>query len=59
MVLLGSILVLMAIDFSQENCTEHALEALRDLSSPRGLVIRAGTQKRIAGREVVRAISWW
>ncbi len=34
--------------------TEHALDALRDLSSPRALVIRDGSQRRIAGREVVR-----
>jgi Ca2+-transporting ATPase len=53
-VLLGSILVILVIDFSQENRTEHALEALRDLSSPRALVIRNGKQKRVAGREVVR-----
>ena len=38
----------------QERKTERALEALRDLSSPRALVIRDGEQKRIAGREVVR-----
>jgi len=31
-----------------------ALEALRDLASPRALVIRDGVQKRISGREVVR-----
>ena len=30
------------------------LEALRDLTSPRALVIRDGERKRIAGREVVR-----
>jgi P-type Ca2+ transporter type 2C len=53
-VLLGSIVLIMLIDFSQENRTERALEALRDLSSPRALVIRGGTPKRIAGREVVR-----
>jgi P-type Ca2+ transporter type 2C len=53
-VLLGSIVLIMLIDFSQENRTEHALEALRDLSSPRALVIRNGKHKRIAGREVVR-----
>jgi P-type Ca2+ transporter type 2C len=53
-VLLGSILLIMLIDFSQENRSEHALEALRDLSSPRALVIRDGEQRRIAGREVVR-----
>src|SRR5439155_15989344 len=33
---------------------ERALEALRDVSSPRALVVRDGEQKRIAGREVVR-----
>ena len=38
----------------QETRTEHVLEALRDLTSPRALVIRNGERKRIAGREVVR-----
>lgn len=38
----------------QEIRTERVLEALRDLSSPRALVIRDGTQLRIAGSEVVR-----
>ena len=38
----------------QENRTERALEALRDLTSPRALVIRDGVRKRIAGREVAR-----
>lgn len=38
----------------QETRTEHVLEALRDLSSPRALVIRDGKRQRIAGREVVR-----
>jgi P-type Ca2+ transporter type 2C len=38
----------------QEARTERVLEALRDLTSPRALVIRGGEQKRIAGREVVR-----
>ena len=38
----------------QESRTERALEALRDLTSPRALVIRDGRHKRIAGREVVR-----
>jgi Ca2+-transporting ATPase len=48
------ILVIMGITIFQERKTEHALEALRDLSSPRALVIRDGEQNRIAGREVVR-----
>jgi len=38
----------------QETRTERVLEALRDLTSPRALVIRDGERKRIAGREVVR-----
>lgn len=52
--LLGFVLVVMGITLYQERKTERALEALRDLSSPRALVIRDGEQKRIAGREVVR-----
>ena len=38
----------------QETRTERVLEALRDLTSPRALIIRDGERKRIAGREVVR-----
>jgi Ca2+-transporting ATPase len=38
----------------QEARTERVLAALRDLTSPRALVIRDGTRVRIAGREVVR-----
>src|SRR5512146_3194206 len=53
-VLLVSIFVVIGISLYQERKTERALEALRDLSSPRALVIRNGQQRRIAGREVVR-----
>src|SRR6516225_7861612 len=38
----------------QETRTERVLEALRDLTSPRALVIRDGERRRIAGREVAR-----
>jgi Ca2+-transporting ATPase len=38
----------------QEARTERVLESLRDLTSPRALVIRDGVQVRIAGAEVVR-----
>jgi Ca2+-transporting ATPase len=38
----------------QEARTERVLESLRDLTSPRALVIRDGSEKRIAGAEVVR-----
>jgi Ca2+-transporting ATPase len=51
--LLGFVLVVMGITLYQERKTERALEALRDLTSPRASVIRGGEQKRIAGREVV------
>jgi P-type Ca2+ transporter type 2C len=54
LILLGFVVFLTAISLYQEGKTEHALEALRDLSSPRALVIRDGQRKRIAGREVVR-----
>ncbi|MBF0543242.1 MAG: cation-translocating P-type ATPase [Candidatus Riflebacteria bacterium] len=52
--LLGFVFVIMSITLVQENKTERALEALRDLSSPRAFVIRDGIRKKIAGREVVR-----
>ncbi|MEK7378553.1 MAG: HAD-IC family P-type ATPase, partial [Candidatus Binatota bacterium] len=54
LMLLGFVIVVMGITFYQERKTERALEALRDLSSPRALVIRDGQEKRIAGRDVVR-----
>ncbi len=54
LVLLASVLVVMAITVVQERRTERALDALRDLSSPRALVVRGGQRQRIAGREVVR-----
>ena len=54
LMLLGFVLVVMTITIVQERRTEHALEALRDLASPRALVIRNGEHRRIAGRDVVR-----
>ena len=54
LMLLGFVFVVIGITLYQERKTERALEALRDLSSPRARVIREGKQKRIAGREVVR-----
>jgi Ca2+-transporting ATPase len=38
----------------QEARTERVLEGLRDLTSPRALVVRDGVETRIAGAEVVR-----
>ncbi len=54
LMLIGFVAVIIGITFYQEQKTERALEALRDLSSPRALVIRDGRQQRVAGREVVR-----
>src|SRR6476619_6913707 len=52
-ILLIFVFVVIAITLYQERKTERALEALRDLSSPRALVVRGRERKRIAGREVV------
>ena len=54
MILLGFVVIIMAITVLQERRTDNALEALRDLSSPRALVMRGGTTLRVPGREVVR-----
>ncbi|MFH0999779.1 MAG: HAD-IC family P-type ATPase, partial [Bacteroidota bacterium] len=51
--LLGFVFVVMGIEFYQEKKTEKALDALKDLASPRALVIRDGKTIRIAGKEVV------
>jgi len=53
LLLLASVFVVIGISLYQTHRTERALDALRDLSSPRALVIRDGVQRRIPGREVV------
>ena len=53
-ILLGFVVLVAAITLYQEQKTERTLAALRDLSSPRALVVRDGVRRRIAGREVVR-----
>ena len=52
-IMLSAIFVIIGITFYQYQKTERALEALKNLSSPRALVIRDGIETRIAGREVV------
>ncbi len=54
LMLLVGVFLVIAIELYQEHKTERALEALRDLTSPRALVIRDAQPWRIAGREVVR-----
>jgi Ca2+-transporting ATPase len=53
LMLLGFVFVVMAISFVQQRRSERSLEALRDLSSPRALVLRDGQTLRIAARELV------
>lgn len=54
LILLGFVLVVLVISYLQERRAENSLQALRDLSSPRALVLRDGQPRRIPGREVVR-----
>jgi len=54
LVLLLSVVVVTGITIYQTRKTERALDALRELSNPRALVVRDGGARRIAGREVVR-----
>ncbi|MCX7704750.1 MAG: cation-translocating P-type ATPase [bacterium] len=51
--LLAFVFLIMGITFYQERKTERALESLRNLSSPRAVVIRDGFEKRIPGRDIV------
>jgi Ca2+-transporting ATPase len=51
--LFGFVVVTVALTLYQEGKTERAIEALRDLTSPRALVIRDGQPQRIAGSDVV------
>ena len=54
LVLAASVVVVVVITVVQERKAERALEALRDLSSPRALVVRDGERVRIPGPDVVR-----
>ena len=53
LMLMSFVVLVIGITVYQERKTERALEALRNLASPRALVIRDGVQQRIPGREVV------
>lgn len=54
LILLAFGVMSIVITVVQETRTERVLEALRDLTSPRALVVRDGARRRIPGREVVR-----
>ncbi len=53
-VLLAFATLSVSITVIQETRSERVLEALRDVASPRALVVRDGMRRRIPGREVVR-----
>ena len=53
-VLMLTVFIVVGISLYQSSRTEKALEALRDLSSRRALVVRDGIEARIPGRDVVR-----
>ena len=53
LILLSFVFVIMGIEFFQEKKTEKALDALKEMASPRALVIRDGIEIRIPGIEVV------
>ena len=53
LILFGLVLIVLALTLYQEGKTEHAMAALRDLTSPRALVLRDGQAQRIAGCDVV------
>jgi len=52
--LLAFATISVSITVVQETRSERVLDALRDVASPRALVIRNGNRRRIPGREVVR-----
>lgn len=52
--LVAAIGLVIGISLYQAQKTEHALQSLRDLSSPRALVVRDGRATRIPGRDVAR-----
>lgn len=54
LILLLSVLIVALISLYQQRKTENALNALRQLSAPRALVLRDGVPTRVPGREVVR-----
>lgn len=49
----ASVLLVIALTLYQELRSERALQALRDLSSPRARVLRDGIERNLAARELV------
>lgn len=53
LILLGFICISVGITLFQERKSEKAIDALKELSSPRAIVIRDGVTQRIAGKDIV------
>lgn len=53
LILLAFIFISIGITLFQERKSERAIDSLKNLSSPRAIVIRDGLTQRIAGKEVV------
>jgi Ca2+-transporting ATPase len=54
LILMGFVVIIMLTTVLQERRTDNALEALRDMSSPRATAIRGGQTVQLAGHDVVR-----
>jgi magnesium-transporting ATPase (P-type) len=59
LMLLGFVFVVMAITIVQERRTEHALDALRDLSSPRASSVEALIDASLGSRSCRATSSSW
>jgi P-type Ca2+ transporter type 2C len=51
--LLGAVFAVIGLAIAQERRTQRSLEALRELSAPRALVVRETHERRIPSRDVV------
>jgi Ca2+-transporting ATPase len=59
LMLLGFVFVVMGTSFVQQRRSERSLDALRDLSSPRALVLRDGAAVSLPARELVLGDVIW
>lgn len=53
LLLIGSALLVLSINIIQDVRSERALQALKQLTAPRAMVVRSGNAERVAAREIV------
>ncbi|WP_114652857.1 cation-translocating P-type ATPase [Polynucleobacter necessarius] len=53
LILIGFIFISVGITLFQERKSEKAIDVLKELSSPRAIVIRDGITQRVAGKDIV------